>query len=50
MELGARSAFRMVLEGALLANGMPRWDDLLRRVDVDAIHAYLIDLQAGLGG
>jgi quinohemoprotein ethanol dehydrogenase len=24
---------------------MPRWDDLLSPGDVDAIHAYLIDLQ-----
>ena len=35
-----------MLEGALLPNGMPRWDDLLSAADVDAIHAYLIDLQA----
>ena len=34
-----------MLEGALLPNGMPRWDDLLSAADVDAIHAYLIDLQ-----
>ncbi len=29
-----------------MPNGMPRWDDLLNPADVDAIHAYLIDLQA----
>ena len=47
MQPGTHAAFRLiVLEGALLPNGMPRWDDLLSRVDVDAIHAYLIDLQA----
>jgi quinohemoprotein ethanol dehydrogenase len=37
---------RIVLEGALVALGMPRWDDRLSVDDVDAIHAYLIDLQA----
>jgi quinohemoprotein ethanol dehydrogenase len=47
MPLGAHSAFRnIVLDGALLANGMPRWDDRLSAGDVDDIHAYLIDLQA----
>ena len=47
MGLGAHSAFRsIVLDGALLANGMPRWDDRLSAGDVDDIHAYLIDLQA----
>ena len=28
-----------------LPAGMPRWDDVLRPDDADAIHAYLIDLQ-----
>jgi len=44
---GSHQAFRqIVLEGALVAGGMPRWDDLLTTQDVDAVHAYLIDLQA----
>jgi quinohemoprotein ethanol dehydrogenase len=47
MRPAIHEAFRsIVLEGALLPNGMPRWDDLLSAADVDAIHAYLIDLQA----
>ncbi len=47
MQPAIHEAFRaIVLEGALLPNGMPRWDDLLSPADVDAIHAYLIDLQA----
>ena len=46
MQPGTHAAFRViVLEGALVPNGMPRWDDLLSPADVDAIHAYLIDLQ-----
>ena len=36
----------IVLEGALQANGMPSSDDRLSVADVEAIHAYLIDLQA----
>jgi quinohemoprotein ethanol dehydrogenase len=36
----------IVLKGAFLPGGMPRWDDLLSEADADAIHAYLIDLQA----
>ena len=36
---------KIVLEGLLLPNGMPRWDDHLSPEDVGAIHAYLIDLQ-----
>jgi quinohemoprotein ethanol dehydrogenase len=35
----------VLLEGLLVPNGMPRWDDLLKPEEVDAIHAYLIDLQ-----
>jgi quinohemoprotein ethanol dehydrogenase len=47
MSEGSHAAFRqIVLEGLLLPNGMPRWDDRLSEQDVDAIHAYLIDLQA----
>ena len=35
----------IVLEGALLPGGMPRWDDVLSPAEADALHAYLIDLQ-----
>lgn len=43
---GTHEAFDdIVLGGALVPGGMPRWDDLLRKDDVRAIHAYLIDLQ-----
>ena len=46
MNEGTHQAFRqIVLDGLLLPNGMPRWDDRLSPADVDAIHAYLIDLQ-----
>ncbi|MEI9852168.1 MAG: PQQ-binding-like beta-propeller repeat protein [Sphingomonas sp.] len=37
---------RIVRGGLLLPGGMPRWDDRLDARQVDAIHAYLIDLQA----
>ena len=47
MQPGTHEAFRQILlEGLLLPNGMPRWDDVLKPDDVDAIHAYLIDAQA----
>lgn len=47
MRPATHEAFRsIVLDGALVQNGMPRWDDLLSAADVDALHAYLIDLQA----
>ena len=47
MQSGTHAVFRaIVLDGALIANGMPRWDDRLSPADADAIHAYLIDLQA----
>lgn len=47
MQPGTHGAFRqIVLEGLLLPNGMPRWDDVLKPADADAIHAYLIDAQA----
>lgn len=36
----------IVLRGALVPAGMPRWDDVMSPADVDAIHAFLIDLQA----
>ncbi len=46
MAEGTHGAFRqIVLEGLLLQNGMPRWDDRLSVADVDKIHAYLIDEQ-----
>ena len=35
----------IVLGGALVPNGMPRWDDVLSAQQVKAIHAYLIDEQ-----
>jgi quinohemoprotein ethanol dehydrogenase len=36
----------IVLKGALVQNGMPRWDDRLKPADSAAIHAWLIDTQA----
>ncbi|WP_068074763.1 PQQ-dependent dehydrogenase, methanol/ethanol family [Novosphingobium lentum] len=46
MQPGTHAAFRqIVLEGALVTAGMPRWDDVLKPADADAIHAYLIDEQ-----
>lgn len=46
MNEGTHAAFdRIVLEGLLLSNGMPRWDDLLNAADTRAIHVYLIDEQ-----
>jgi quinohemoprotein ethanol dehydrogenase len=38
----------IVLEGALVPRGMPRWDDRLSPAQVKAIHAYLIDTQGKL--
>jgi quinohemoprotein ethanol dehydrogenase len=47
MRPGTHEVFdKIVLDGALLANGMPRWDDELSPADAAAIHAYLIDLQS----
>jgi quinohemoprotein ethanol dehydrogenase len=47
MNAGTHGAFnQIVLEGLLLPNGMPRWDDLLSPEQVKAIHAFLIDEQA----
>ncbi|QVM83576.1 PQQ-dependent dehydrogenase, methanol/ethanol family [Novosphingobium decolorationis] len=37
---------QIVLEGAFLPMGMPRWDDLISKEDAHAIHAWLIDEQA----
>lgn len=46
MQPGVHDSFqKIVREGLLLPNGMPRWDDMLSARDVDAIHAYLIDEQ-----
>jgi quinohemoprotein ethanol dehydrogenase len=47
MSPGTHDAFTaIVLGGALLPNGMPRWDDRLSAADAEALHAYLIDLQS----
>lgn len=46
MTPGLHAVFdKILLEGLLLPLGMPRWDDALSRDDVNALHAYLIDLQ-----
>jgi len=43
MAPGTHDAFdQIVLEGLLVQNGMPRWDDLLKPEQVKAIHAFLI--------
>ena len=47
MQPGTHEAFdQIVLEGLLVDNGMPRWDDILTEQDSAAIHAWLVDLQA----
>ena len=47
MQPATHQAFKqIVLKGLLQANGMPRWDDVLTEADANALHAYLIDLQA----
>jgi quinohemoprotein ethanol dehydrogenase len=49
LDEGVHSQFdNIVLGGLLLPNGMPRWDDLLTKDQVHAIHAFLIDTQAKL--
>jgi len=49
MSEGTHGAFdKIVLEGLLLPNGMPRWDDLLTPDQAKAIHAFLIDEQTRL--
>lgn len=49
MQPGTHDVFdKIVLEGLLLPNGMPRWDDLLKPDEVKAIHAFLIDEQGKL--
>src|SRR5690606_6796506 len=46
MNKGVHANFdKIVLEGLLLPNGMPRWDDRLSPEQVRAIHAFLIDEQ-----
>ncbi len=46
MQPGTHEVFdKIVLEGLLTPNGMPRWDDLLKPDQVKAIHAFLIDEQ-----
>ncbi len=47
MQTGTHQMFQKIVRGGLLVqNGMPRWDDVLTPKDADAIHAWLIDLQA----
>ena len=49
MQPGTHEVFdRIVREGLLVPNGMPRWDDLLKPDQVKAIHAFLIDQQGKL--
>jgi quinohemoprotein ethanol dehydrogenase len=49
MRRGTHAIFdRVVLEGLLLPNGMPRFDDVLTQQQVQAIHAWLIDEQSKL--
>jgi quinohemoprotein ethanol dehydrogenase len=46
MSVQTHQAFnQIVLGGALVLSGMPRWDDRLSEADASAVHAYLIDLQ-----
>jgi quinohemoprotein ethanol dehydrogenase len=46
MQPGTHDVFdRILLEGLLVPNGMPRWDDMLKPDQVKAIHAFLIDEQ-----
>jgi len=46
MQPGTHEVFeKIVLEGLLVPNGMPRWDDVLKPEQVKAIHAFLIDEQ-----
>jgi len=47
MQPGTHEVFgQILLDGLLVPNGMPRWNDVLKPADVQAIHAYLIDEQA----
>jgi quinohemoprotein ethanol dehydrogenase len=46
MGRGIHAAFdAIVLQGAFVENGMPRWDDVLSPEQAHAIHAWLIDEQ-----
>jgi quinohemoprotein ethanol dehydrogenase len=46
LQSGTHEQFdNIVLNGALVSGGMPRWDDVLKPDQVKAIHAYLIDEQ-----
>ncbi len=46
MQPGTHQMFsKIVLEGLLRQNGMPRWNDVLKPDEVAAIHAWLIDEQ-----
>lgn len=43
---GTHQAFEQIVRGgALVANRMPRWDDVLSEADTRAIHAWLIEEQ-----
>jgi quinohemoprotein ethanol dehydrogenase len=47
MSAATHAAFKdIVLGGAYVAGGMPRWSDVLKAADADDIHAYLLDLAA----
>jgi len=49
MAEGTHEAFdQIVLEGLLVPNGMPRWDDVLKPEQAKAIHAFLIAEQGRL--
>ena len=49
MQPGMHEAFdQIVLDGLLLPNGMPRFDDLITRDEARAIHAWLISEQTAL--
>jgi quinohemoprotein ethanol dehydrogenase len=41
---------RIVLEGALSAGGMGRFDDVLKPGDVEAIHDFLVQRQLDVYG
>jgi quinohemoprotein ethanol dehydrogenase len=44
MSANTHAAFQAIVhDGALRSRGMPQWDDVFSKDDVDAIHAYLID-------
>ena len=46
MQPGTHAVFnRILLEGLLVPNGMPRWNDVLSDADANAIHAWLITEQ-----